>query len=69
MVEFTVANKDGEGKLEIQEMPDGLWLSCYYTFQANYAPWSRLVDWLGRGQLALEIDDSLQKIKNKLESK
>jgi hypothetical protein len=68
-VEFTVNNKDGQGKLELQEMPEGLWLSCYYSFQAEYAPWNRLIDWLGRGALALEIDDSLQKIKNNLESK
>jgi hypothetical protein len=67
-VHFQVDHKDGEGLLSIEKMPDGLWLGCSYSFQTNYAPWSRLNDWLDRGELALNIDRSLKKIKKKLES-
>ena len=68
-VRFEIDKDSGEGIFTIEQMPDGQWLSCYYSFQAEYLPWARLLDWMGRGELALEIDDSLQKIKKNLESK
>ena len=68
-VHFVVDKDDGEGNFTIEQMPDGLWLGCYYSFQADYLPWGRLMDWLDRGNLALNIDSALQKIKKNLESK
>ena len=68
IVHFTVDNKGGQGTLAIEKVPDGVWLGCTYSFQARYMPWDRLSDWLKRGELALDIDKALQKIKKNLET-
>ena len=67
-VRFTVDNKVGQGTFVIEKVPDGVWLGCTYSFQARYMPWGRLSDWLKRGELALDIDKALQKIKKNLET-
>ena len=60
---------DRRGRMTVTKELDEVWVSCYYSYQSGYAPWSRLVAWIDRGSLALEIDGGLQKIKQNLESK
>lgn len=70
---FTVTNASreqvGAGKVYLEKIPEGLWLRCKYTYTADYSPINRLQDWLRRGELAIQIDKALLRIKTDLEQK
>lgn len=58
----------GNGRIYLEEIPQGLWLRCYYTYQADYSPFSRFQDWIRRGEIALDIDKALLRIKEKVKA-
>ena len=70
---FAVKNDNqeeiGSGKVYLEKIPEGLWLRCKYVYMANYAPVSRLQDWLHRGKIAVQIDKALLRVKTELEQK
>ena len=70
---FTVRNDKqeeiGAGKVYLEKIPEGLWLRCKYVYAADYAPIARLQDWLRRGELAIQIDKALLRMKTDLERK
>lgn len=59
----------GSGKVYLENIPEGLWLRCKYVYVADYAPIGRLQDWLRRGELAIQIDKALLRMKTNLEQK
>ena len=70
---FIVRNKErqevGSGKVYLEKIPEGLWLRCEYIYAADYAPFSRLQDWLHRGEVAIKLDKALKRMKIDLEKK
>jgi len=57
----------GDGKIFLENIPLGLWLRCEYSYPAEYSPFARLGDWLRRGDIAIQIDKGLLRMKEQLE--
>ena len=65
-IRFDVA-PNGEGRLYLEKIPDGLWVRCEYIFEAPYSPFGRLQAWFHRSEIALSLDSGLEELQRKLQ--
>jgi hypothetical protein len=59
---YEVVGQKASGSIKLDQQPDQLWVQWEHEFEADYSPWSRLIDWSSRSGLALELDAALKSL-------
>ena len=60
---YELDKNDGAGDLFVERTPDGVRVFWHHSYMCGFGPFSRMIHWLSRGKLALEIDKSLVKLQ------
>ena len=60
---YELDQKNGAGDLFVERTPDGVRVFWHHSYMCGFGPFSRMIHWLSRGKLALELDKSLEKLQ------
>ena len=60
---YELDKNDGAGDLFVERTPDGVRVFWHHSYMCGFGPFSRMIHWLNRGKLALELDKSLVKLQ------
>ena len=62
-VYYELDRNNGAGDLFVERTPDGVRVFWHHSYTCGFGPFSRMMHWLGRGKLALDLDKGLVKLQ------